>query len=156
MSNATLSPHPVESPLQAASTVSPLVDIDEVRKAAMHSAAERAKLRRQQEEEEREKEKERARKKAAEIEAKIKAAEEAKAAEARIEAAAKAPPAPPVVSKSEAEVSPSSCVQCRVLAYLCNIRPSTSSRKPSVQRVSGKCLLPERLRATQCRLQQPL
>ena len=44
----------------------------------MHSAAERAKLRRQQEEEEREKERERARKKAAEIEAKLKAAEEEK------------------------------------------------------------------------------
>ena len=50
----------------------PLMDIDEVRRAAMHSAAERARLRRQQEEEEREKEKERARRKAAELEAKMK------------------------------------------------------------------------------------
>lgn len=50
----------------------PLMDIDEVRRAAMHSAAERARLRRQQEEEEREKEKERARRKAAELESKMK------------------------------------------------------------------------------------
>ena len=50
------------------------VDIDEVRKDVMQSAAARAKERRKQEEEEREKEKERARRKAAEIEAKIKAA----------------------------------------------------------------------------------
>lgn len=69
----------------------PLMDLDEARKAAMHSAAERARLRRQQEEEEREKERERARKKAAELEAKLKAAEEekakaqaAKAAEAQV------------------------------------------------------------------------
>jgi len=41
------------------SSTTPLVDVEEVRKAAMHSAAERAKLRRQQEEEDREKEKER-------------------------------------------------------------------------------------------------
>lgn len=52
-----------------------VVDEDELRKAAMHTAAERAKLRRQQEEEEREKEKERARKKAAELEEKILASE---------------------------------------------------------------------------------
>ncbi|KAA1468556.1 hypothetical protein DENSPDRAFT_474280 [Dentipellis sp. KUC8613] len=55
------------------STTAPLVDVEEVRKAAMHSAAERARLRRQQEEEEREKERERARKKAAELEEKINA-----------------------------------------------------------------------------------
>ena len=48
-------------------------DLESVRKAAMHSAAERAKIRRQQEEEEREKERERARKKAAELEEKMKA-----------------------------------------------------------------------------------
>ena len=46
-----------------------------VRKAAMHSAAERAKIRRQLEEEEREKERERARKKAAELEEKMKGTE---------------------------------------------------------------------------------
>ncbi|TFY65789.1 hypothetical protein EVG20_g5289, partial [Dentipellis fragilis] len=55
------------------STTTPLVDVEEVRKAAMHSAAERARLRRQQEEEERDKERERARKKAAELEEKINA-----------------------------------------------------------------------------------
>lgn len=58
----------------------PLVDIDEVRKAAMHSAAERAKLRRQQEETERERERERAKRKAAELEAKMKSLEDEKSA----------------------------------------------------------------------------
>ncbi len=48
-------------------------DVEMVRKAAMHSAAERAKIRRQQDEEAREKERERALKKAAELEGKIKA-----------------------------------------------------------------------------------
>ncbi|TCD70092.1 hypothetical protein EIP91_005074 [Steccherinum ochraceum] len=67
---ASLSPRIMDSPLQ--SSTLPLVDIDEVRKAAMHSAAERARLRRQQEEEERERERERARRKAAELEAKMK------------------------------------------------------------------------------------
>lgn len=47
------------------------IDDDEVRQAAMHQAAERAKIRRQQEEEEREKVKERARKKAEELAAKM-------------------------------------------------------------------------------------
>jgi serine/arginine repetitive matrix protein 2 len=50
-------------------------DIELVRKAAMHSAAERAKIRRQLVEEEREKERERARKKAAELEDKMKSTE---------------------------------------------------------------------------------
>ena len=45
-------------------------NLEMVRKAAMHSAAERAKIRRQQDEEERERERERARKKAAEFELK--------------------------------------------------------------------------------------
>ncbi|KAI0048012.1 hypothetical protein FA95DRAFT_1141674 [Auriscalpium vulgare] len=62
----------VSSPVAPA--VSPL-DVEDARKAAMHTAAERARIRRQQEEEEREKEKERARKKAAELEAKMKALE---------------------------------------------------------------------------------
>ncbi|KAI0067833.1 BCAS2-domain-containing protein [Artomyces pyxidatus] len=53
------------------SSTVPLVDVEDVRKAAMHSAAERAKIRRQQEEEEREKERERARKKAAALEEKM-------------------------------------------------------------------------------------
>ncbi|KAI0757262.1 hypothetical protein C8Q80DRAFT_1281926 [Daedaleopsis nitida] len=69
-----------ESPV-APSSVLPTTDVEDVRKAAMHSAAERARLRRQQEEEEREKEKERARRKAAEIEERMKAAEQAKALE---------------------------------------------------------------------------
>ena len=71
----------VGSPLAPIPPALPGPDVDEVRKAAMHSAAERAKLRRQQEEEEREKEKERARKKAAEIEERIKAMEEKKVRE---------------------------------------------------------------------------
>ena len=53
--------------------ISPAVDDEEVRQAAMHNAAERARIRRQQEEEEREKEKERARKKAEELAAKMEA-----------------------------------------------------------------------------------
>ena len=53
--------------------MSPAIDDDEVRQAAMHNAAERARVRRQQEEEEREKEKERARKKAEELAAKMEA-----------------------------------------------------------------------------------
>ncbi|RDX56153.1 hypothetical protein OH76DRAFT_1468548 [Lentinus brumalis] len=69
-----------ESPAASASSL-PATDLEEVRKAAMHTAAERARLRRQQEEEEREKEKERARRKAAEIEERMKAAVQAKARE---------------------------------------------------------------------------
>ncbi|KAH9947689.1 hypothetical protein B0H21DRAFT_691534 [Amylocystis lapponica] len=69
---ASLSPMMSDKLLQS---TMPLVDVEEVRKAAMHSAAERARLRRQQEEEEREKQKERAMKKAAELEEKMKAPE---------------------------------------------------------------------------------
>jgi len=53
--------------------MTPAVDDDEVRQVAMHNAAERARIRRQQEEQEREKEKERARKKAEELAAKMEA-----------------------------------------------------------------------------------
>ncbi|KAJ7169544.1 hypothetical protein C8R46DRAFT_1089137 [Mycena filopes] len=73
-----------QSPIISAAQVQqPQVDLDEVRKDVMQSAAARAKARRQQEEEEREKAQERARRKAAEIEEKIKAkeAEKAKAKE---------------------------------------------------------------------------
>lgn len=90
--------HASLSPLVEGSTM-PIQDIDEVRKLAMHSAAERAKLRRQQEEAEIERQKERARKKAAELEAKIKAAEEAKRKEAEEKAKEQQKP-------SDAEVSP--------------------------------------------------
>ena len=55
--------------------MSPAIDDGEVRRAAMHNAAERARIRRQQEEEEREKAKERARKKAEELGTKIKVQE---------------------------------------------------------------------------------
>jgi len=51
--------------------MSPAIDDDEVLQAAMHNAAERARIRRQQEEQEREKEKDRARKKAEELAAKM-------------------------------------------------------------------------------------
>lgn len=51
-------------------------EIELARKAAMHSAAERARIRRQLEEEEREKERERARRKAAELEEKMKATDD--------------------------------------------------------------------------------
>ncbi|KAI0322274.1 hypothetical protein OF83DRAFT_854838 [Amylostereum chailletii] len=66
----TLSRHTEPSPQ---SSTAPLPDVDDVRKAAMHSAAERARARRQQEEEEREKEKERARQKAVQLEEQLKA-----------------------------------------------------------------------------------
>lgn len=66
----------VNSPVESEQPAGPIVDVEEVRKAAMHNAAERARLRRQQEEEEREREKERAHKKAAEIEERMKAIEQ--------------------------------------------------------------------------------
>ncbi|KAI0823015.1 hypothetical protein BC628DRAFT_1385840 [Trametes gibbosa] len=78
-SQAAISPATPDKALPASTM--PIVDMEEVRKAAMHSAAERAKLRRQQEEEEREKERERARRKAAELEERIKAQEQEKARE---------------------------------------------------------------------------
>ncbi|CAL1696425.1 unnamed protein product [Somion occarium] len=99
--SATQSPavsHASMSPLVEGSTM-PIVDIDEVRKAAMHSAAERAKLRRQHEEEERERERERARRKAAELEAKMKAMEDAK--KVSEEAAVQAEPAQKDVSDAQ-------------------------------------------------------
>ncbi|KAI0307552.1 hypothetical protein B0F90DRAFT_24199 [Multifurca ochricompacta] len=68
------------APLPLAPTAAP-TDIDLARKAAMHSAAERAKIRRQLEEEERERERERARKKAVDLEEKMKIAEKDKAKE---------------------------------------------------------------------------
>lgn len=76
---------PVPSHVSIASPVSdcspqvsaiPMIDLDEVRKDVMQSAAARAKQRRQQEEEEREKDKERARRKAAKLEEKMKSAVE--------------------------------------------------------------------------------
>jgi hypothetical protein len=71
-----ISPHVVPStPSVVATSPQTLTetpaDVDVVRKVAMQSAAERAKIRRQRDEEERERERERARKKAAELEEKI-------------------------------------------------------------------------------------
>ena len=73
LSHASLS---LVSPAAASNLPLPLTapELDEVRKDLMHSAAERAKQRRQQEEAEREAQKERAHRKAAEIEEKLKAA----------------------------------------------------------------------------------
>ena len=65
--------------LSAAIAAASPVELEDVRKDLMHSAAERARQRRLQEEAEREREKERARQKAAELEARMKAADEAKA-----------------------------------------------------------------------------
>ncbi|OBZ78955.1 hypothetical protein A0H81_00511 [Grifola frondosa] len=81
VSHASTSPSSVVDKPLPSSTL-PLMDMDEVRKAAMHSAAERARNRRQQEEDEREKEKERARRKAAELEAKMNAEKAKKDTEA--------------------------------------------------------------------------
>ena len=73
LSHASLS---LVSPAAASNLPLPLTapELDEVRKDLMHSAAERAKQRRQQEQAEREAQKERAHRKAAEIEEKLKAA----------------------------------------------------------------------------------
>lgn len=83
----SLSAHSLSSSVAhvAKPLISPVID-EETRQAAMHNAAERARIRRQQEEEERENQKERARKKAAELEAKDqagKAEKEAKLEEER-------------------------------------------------------------------------
>ncbi|KAF8971529.1 hypothetical protein BDZ97DRAFT_1786963 [Flammula alnicola] len=79
------------SPVTGANIALPLSapELDEVRKDVMHSAAERAKQRRQQEEAEREAQKERARHKAVELEEKIKAAEAEKQKETEALEAAK-------------------------------------------------------------------
>ncbi|EJU01125.1 hypothetical protein DACRYDRAFT_108457 [Dacryopinax primogenitus] len=74
----SLSPDAAISPGLPASGV----DVGELHKMAMHSAAERAKRRRQEEEEERERERDRARRKAQELEERIKAAELEKEKEA--------------------------------------------------------------------------
>lgn len=81
----SLSAHSLSSSVVHAAKplLSPVID-DETRQAAMHNAAERARIRRQQEEEERESQKERARKKAAELEAKEQVAKAEK--EAKLEA----------------------------------------------------------------------
>ena len=87
-SHASLS---LVSPVAPANIALPLAtpaDMEVVRKDVMHSAAERAKQRRQQEEEEREAQKERARRKAAEIEEKIKAEEAEKLKEKQASEAA--------------------------------------------------------------------
>ncbi|KAH9060842.1 hypothetical protein EDB87DRAFT_560468 [Lactarius vividus] len=69
------SPSSPSAVVSSPQSITATADIELVRKAAMHSAAERAKIRRQLEEEEREKERERARRKAAELEEKMKVTE---------------------------------------------------------------------------------
>ncbi|KAH9075782.1 hypothetical protein EDB83DRAFT_2672257 [Lactarius deliciosus] len=69
------SPSSPNAVVSSPQSITATADIELVRKAAMHSAAERAKIRRQLEEEEREKERERARRKAAELEEKMKVTE---------------------------------------------------------------------------------
>ena len=66
----------------ASTSGGPVIDLTETQKKEMHSAAERARLRRQQEEQEREQEKERARRKAAELEARLIAKDAGKPSEA--------------------------------------------------------------------------
>ncbi|TFY82064.1 hypothetical protein EWM64_g1944 [Hericium alpestre] len=105
------------------------VDVEEVRKAAMHSAAERARLRRQQEEEEREKERERARRKAAELEEKINAQQMEK--EGRLAPDAKAredsKAAEPPKEGSTSQPEPASSVQG-------SQPPSSLPEKPALAR----------------------
>ncbi|KAH9964486.1 hypothetical protein BC827DRAFT_1265765 [Russula dissimulans] len=89
---------PDQSPCHGA--ISPLTycqppDLELARKAAMHTAAERAKIRRQQEEEERESARERARKKAAELEEKMKLTEKTESqAPSRAQEPQPEPPSP--------------------------------------------------------------
>ncbi|KAG8885431.1 hypothetical protein FRB97_001154 [Tulasnella sp. 331] len=64
----------------------PILDLEGIHKVTMHSAAERAKARRQEEEEAREAQRMRARAKAAEIELRMKQAEEAKETERKAQA----------------------------------------------------------------------
>lgn len=108
---------PPVQPAEVATPPAPAVNITELQKTEMHTAAERARLRRLAEEAEREAKAERARQKAKEIEDKMAAAAAAKAA-----AAAPPPPAPVPVS------SPQSAKQDLPVA-----KPPTQilSRKPS-------------------------
>jgi serine/arginine repetitive matrix protein 2 len=62
-----VAPSPTSSVVASSPPTAIPADLEIARKAAMHSAAERARIRRQQDEEERERERERARKKAAEL-----------------------------------------------------------------------------------------
>ncbi len=96
----------ISSPVDSEQATGPVVDVEEVRKVAMHNAAERARLRRQQEEEEREREKERARKKAAEIEERMKVVELEKAREREKVEAEK--------QKTDAQVDCSGSFSCRM------------------------------------------
>ncbi|KAI9445471.1 breast carcinoma amplified sequence 2-domain-containing protein [Lactarius indigo] len=75
LNSHVVSPSSPSAMVPSPQSITATADIELVRKAAMHSAAERAKIRRQLEEEEREKERERARKKAAELEEKMKVTE---------------------------------------------------------------------------------
>jgi len=68
-----VAPSPTSSVVSSSPQTATPANLEMVRKAAMHSAAERAKIRRQQDEDERERERERARKKAAELDEKINA-----------------------------------------------------------------------------------
>ncbi|KAI0670160.1 hypothetical protein C8Q78DRAFT_1093678 [Trametes maxima] len=106
----------------------PIVDEETARKAAMHNAAERARLRRQQEEEEREKERERARRKAAELEEKIKAKEQ-EAQEREKAETAKKPTEEQIVGLIEEAVSSVSTA---------NPAESTSQRHPDARFALGR------------------
>lgn len=68
----------VAAPIPEASAVAPIPDVDELQKAVLHDSADRARRRRQEEEEERIRAQERARQKAAELEARLAAANASK------------------------------------------------------------------------------
>ncbi|KAI0374436.1 hypothetical protein BV20DRAFT_987685 [Pilatotrama ljubarskyi] len=125
-SQAAISPATADKALPA--TTMPIVDMEEVRKAAMHSAAERARLRRQQEEEEREKERERARRKAAELEEKMRAMEQEKAREREKAEAEKKRTEAEVVGLIEEAVSSVAPAESKVGAV------ERSSQRPSEPR----------------------
>ncbi|KAI0639145.1 hypothetical protein C8Q77DRAFT_1044914 [Trametes polyzona] len=130
-SQVSASPAVADKELPAAGA--PIVDMEEVRKAAMHSAAERARLRRQQEEEEREKERERARRKAAELEEKMKALEQEKAREREKAEAEKKRAESEVVGIIEEAVSSASNAESKVGAT-----EGSAQRHPEPRHVLGR------------------
>ncbi|CDO70272.1 hypothetical protein BN946_scf184942.g72 [Trametes cinnabarina] len=116
----------------------PIVDLEEVSKAAMHAAAERARLRRQQEEEEREKERQRARRKAAELEARIKAMEEEKAREREKAAADKTREEAEVVGIIEEAVTSAASVENKPAPAEASSQRQPEARSGLVRSVSAR------------------
>ncbi|KIY69678.1 hypothetical protein CYLTODRAFT_488747 [Cylindrobasidium torrendii FP15055 ss-10] len=109
------------------------VNMDEMRKDVMHSAAERAKQRRLQEEAERDKERERAKLKAAELEARLKKAEPPKEPPREPANESEVKKIEPTLEKVTPVVEPSKVPEASpVTTPLSATFPSTAPRRPSV------------------------